>query len=130
MVSNLLNTVSEDVDKIYPMIVGCIGFAVANNFKTWTQLYRNMPAMEDIFTGKTVELPRGEELQIALRSALVRYARNHPQKDKIDHSLDFAYSLPWSFRVKLLRDYLQIPALIPILKQSSVYHAVLESGRL
>ena len=130
MVSNILNTVSEDIDKIYPMIVGCIGFAVANNFKTWTQLYRSMPAMEDIFTGKTVELPRGEELQIALRSAMVRYGRNHPQKDKIDHSLDLACRLPWSFRVNLLRDYLQVPVLLPILKQNSVYRAALESGQL
>ena len=130
MVSNILNTVSEDVDKIYPMLVGCIGFAVANNFKTWTQLYRAMPSMEDIFLGGRAETPRSEELQIALRSVMVHYARRHPQEIKLDYSIDYACRLPWSFRVKLLRDYMQIPELIPMLKRNSVYQTAKENGQL
>ncbi|MBQ2445552.1 MAG: AAA family ATPase [Oscillospiraceae bacterium] len=130
MVSNILNTVSEDVDKIYPMLVGCIGFAVANNFKTWTQIYRAMPSMEDIFLGDRAETPRSEELQIALRSVMVRYARRHPQEIKLDYSIDYACRLPWSFRVKLLRDYMQIPELIPMLKRNSVYQTAKENGQL
>ncbi len=130
MVSNILNTVCEDISQIYPLLVGCIGYGAASNFKAWTQLYRSMPSMEDIFAGANADTPRAAELQIALRSAMVRFARRHPQKEGIDHSVDYACKLPWGFRVKLLHDYLQIPKLKPFLEANPIYQTAVQNSQL
>ena len=128
MVSNILNSISPDIEKIYPMIVGCIGDAAADSFKTWTELYKSMPPVERIFAGEQAELPKAAELQIVLRSVMVAYARRHPEKTLIDNSVDFACRMPWSFRGKLLHDYKHIPEVRPILETNEVFQTALRSG--
>ncbi len=128
MVSNILNTVSQNLPEIYPMIIGCIGHGTAANFKTWTELYRSMPSMADIFAGKEVSVPNAPELQIALRSAMVSYARKHPDQKGMDNSIDFACKLPWSFRRRLLHDYSLIPALRPLLRNNEIFRTATEDG--
>ena len=128
MVSRILQDVSTDMTVVYPMIVGCVGQTAASGFQTWTELYREMPSVEDIFLGKKVETPNAKELHIALRSAMVAYARNHPKKEQIDNSITYACRLPWSFRGLLLHDYACIPALEPILRQNEVYQMALRDG--
>ena len=128
MVSRILLDVSDDIDAVYPMLVGCVGQTAASGFRTWTELYRQMPSVEDIFHGKQVETPNVKELHIALRSAMVVYARQHPKKELIDNSIVYACRLPWSFRGLLLHDYARIPALEPILRQNEVYQMALRDG--
>ena len=38
MVSNLLNTVSDDIDKMYSLIAGLVGSGVAVEFRTWAKV--------------------------------------------------------------------------------------------
>lgn len=128
MVSNLLTSVSEDIDSIYPMILGCIGNNATSDFVTWTELYQGMPSVEDIFNGKGREIPKQNEHLIALRSAMVEFARNHPFKELIDNSIEYACRLPWTFRDKLLHDYACITELAPILNDNNIYKTALENG--
>ena len=128
MVSNILK-ISKDFKEIYPMIIGCIGHYTASNFKTWVELYENMPSVEAIFDGKEVDLPKASELQIALRSAMVAYARTHPEKTLIDNSIDFACKLPWTFRGKLMHDYYYIPEVRPIIAENEVFIMAKRNGQ-
>lgn len=128
MVSNILTTVSEKIEEVYPMIIGCVGYNSASNFRMWCELYDTMPSIEAIFAGESVEAPKAQELQIALRSAMVAYARKFPIKDWIDNSIDFACKLPWSFRGKLMNDYHCIPEVRPILKENEVYQTALRDN--
>lgn len=128
MVSNILSTVSEDIDAIYPMIIGCIGHNGASRLKVWAELYKSMPSMTDIFDGKKVESPKEQELYIVLRSAMVEYARTHPEKEKIDNSVAFSCSLPIAFRKKLLHDYYQMPQIRPIIVENEVFKTALKDG--
>lgn len=130
MVSNILHTISDEIEEVYPMIVGCIGHTAASNFRTWIELYENMPSMEDIFAGNNVEIPKAQELQIVLRSAMVAYARKHPNKEGINHSIDFACKLPWSFRGKLLRDYCCIPRVYEVVVDNDVYQTAVKDGQI
>ncbi|MDD6175998.1 MAG: MoxR family ATPase [Firmicutes bacterium] len=127
MVSNILNTVSDDPESVYPMIVGCIGHSAAGNFRTWTELYQTMPPVEDIFAGKETAVPKAPELLIALRSAMTAYARKHPDKRLIDHSVDYACKLPWAFRGKLLHDYCCIPEVCPIIRENDVFKTAMRN---
>lgn len=128
MVSNILSTVSEDIDAVYPMIIGCIGHNGASRLKVWSELYKSMPSMHAIFSGKYVEPPKEQELYIALRSAMVEYARKYPEKEKIDNSVAFACNLPLAFRKKLLHDYYQVPDIRPIIKENEVFKTALKDG--
>lgn len=110
MVSNILNYVSEDVEAVYDLIAGCIGSAEADSFREWTNLYTKLPNPEDIFRGETPVKPKAAELRIALCTVMTEYARKHPDEEEISHSIDFACTLPFEFRNKLMHDYSLIPA--------------------
>lgn len=128
MVSNILNTVSQDLEVVYPLIAGCIGQLTAETFRGWCGLYANMPSIADIFRGKQVTAPQAEELQIVLRSAMVAYARQHPTQEGIDHSIDYACGLPFQFRLKLLRDYCRISQVRPLVERNDVYQTARKQG--
>ncbi len=128
MVSNILNSISDDIDAVYPMIIGCIGLDAAARFRTWALLYKKMPSIENIFMGKDAHIPKANELHIVLRSAMVAYARKHPVKEMIDNSIDFACKLPWAFRKQLLHDYYQIFDVQPILAENEVFKTALKES--
>lgn len=128
MVSNILNEVTDNIDAVYPMIAGCIGSYTASNFRTWARLHDNMPDIDTIFSGKMKEIPRAEELLIALQAAMVRYARDHISEKGITNSIEYACRLPWSFRRRLLHDYALIPDIRSIIKDNEVYKAAVKDG--
>lgn len=128
MVSNILAYVSEDVAAVYPMIVGCVGETAGSLFRTWTQIYAELPSLDTIFHGKSEELPKEKEVHIALKSAMVDYARKHPDKELIDASIDYACRMPWSFRGRLLQDYYCIPEIRGFLKENEVFRTAVRDG--
>lgn len=128
MVSNILNEVSENIENVYPMIVGCIGYNTASNFRTWSKLYDNMPDLKDIFSSRIKDIPKAEELLTVLRSAMVRYARDHISEKGINNSIEYACKLPWSFRKKLLHDYSLIPEIREIILDNEVYKSAVKDG--
>lgn len=129
LVSNILTNVTDKIDAVFPMIVGCIGYNTASNLQSWSEIYRNLPRMEKIFSGFTEHADlKAPEMLIALRSAMVSYAKKHPKQQSIDKSINFSCSLPWAFRRKLLHDYYQIPELRPIVKENEIFKAALQDG--
>ncbi len=109
MVSNILNTVNDDVDKMYSLIAGLIGTGVAIEFKTWTKVYKNLPSIEAIFDGKMPPIPKNTDTLYALTSSMVVYAKKHKDNlEKIGNSIAYANKMPADFSVVLLRDYMYI----------------------
>ena len=128
MVSNILNNVSSDIRTVYPLIVGCIGINAAGNLKTWCDIYRQIPPMDKIFSGSATAFPKAPELLTALSSAMVRYALLHPEREKLNCSVEYACRLPWSFRCSLFHDYSLLPELDALLSENSVYLEAKRNG--
>ena len=128
MVSNILRHVSEDMEVIAPLVSGCIGTSVAYSFAKWCTLFRSLPDVARIFTGEKVHVENVPELFEALRSEMVSYARMHPKKELIDHSVRFAVEQPWAFRTDLLHDYQHIPQLRSVLEQNDIYSEAVKAG--
>ena len=106
MVSNLLNHVEDDVDKMYPLIAGLVGCGVAVEFRTWAAVYHQLPSVKDIFEGKRPPLPSGTDALYALTSARVSYAREHKDNmTMIANSIAYADRMPPDFSAVLLKDY-------------------------
>ena len=109
MVSNLLNAVSDDVDKMYPMIAGLVGTGVAVEMRTWTRIYKNLPAIEDVFAGCASAPPRSTDALYALSSSMVAYARDHKDDiPKIANSIRYAEQMPPDFSTVYMKDLMYI----------------------
>ena len=109
MVSDLLSGVSDDVDAMYPMIAGLVGTGAAVEFRTWANVYRTLPSIEDIFDGKMPPPPSETDAMYALTSAMTAYARQHKHNlQGIANSIRYADRLPPDFAAVMLRDYMYI----------------------
>lgn len=109
MVSNLLNAVSDDIEKMYAQIAGLVGSGVAVEFRTWAKVYNELPTMEDIFDGKNPVMPKNTDSMYALTSAMTAYARGHKNDLKrIANSLIYANRMPADFSAVLMKDYMYI----------------------
>lgn len=111
MVSNILNTVSDDIDKMYMLIAGLVGTGVAVEFRTWAKVYNSLPDIEDIFNGKMPPMPKNTDAMYALVSSMTAYAREHKNEmNKITNSIIYADRMPPDFSAVLLKDYMYIEA--------------------
>ena len=128
MVSNILNTISDRIEIVAPLVSGCIGEQTAYLFRKWCSVFKELPKAEKVFAGERVTLQNTPELQTAFRSLMVAYARMHPEKELIDRSIEFALGQPWSFRGELLHDYKCIPGLKQILEENPVYRDAVKAG--
>ena len=109
MVSNYLNIVNKSVDKLYPLIAGCVGSGVAVEFRTYCEVYADLPKMEDVFGGKNPEMPKSGDALYALISSMTAYAREHKEDMKmIENSIVYAKKMPVDYSTVLLRSYMSI----------------------
>ena len=109
MVSNILNNVEDDVEKMFSLISGLVGKGVAVEFRTWAKIYNSLPSIEDIFNGKNPAVPNDTATLYALISSMVCYAREHKDDmNKISNSISYANNMPPDFSAVLLRDYMYI----------------------
>lgn len=109
MVSNIMNGISDDINKVYSLIAGVVGTGVAIEFRTWTKVYDNLPAIEDIFEGKMPSVPKNTDALYALTSAMTEYAKEHKDDlTRIGNSIRYSELLPPDFSVVLLKDYMYI----------------------
>ena len=109
MVSNLLNSVTDDAVRMFPLIAGIVGTGTAIEFRTWAQVFDALPSIEDIFEGKAVPIPKSTDVLYALVSAMTSFAREHKGNLRmITNSIRFADKLPPDFSVILLKDYMYL----------------------
>ena len=109
MVSNILNGISDDVEEMYSLIAGVVGCGAAVEFRTWAQVYKDLPKIEDIFDGKMPPLPKSTDAMYALTTSMTAYARAHKDDlSRIANSIRYADRMPPDFSAVLLRDYMYI----------------------
>jgi hypothetical protein len=109
MASNILNSVSDDIDRSYTLIAGCIGSGAAVEFRTWCAIYDKLPDIKEIFDGKCTDVPQQTDVMYAVISSMVSYAAKHKDElDKIANSIGYAQKLPPDFATILLKDYMFI----------------------
>ena len=109
MVSNILNGIDDDIDNMFSLIAGIVGTGVAVEFRTWAKVYKNLPAIEDIFDGKMPAIPQSTDAMYALTASMTTYARNHKyEMSRIANSIRYADKMPPDFGAVLMKDYMYI----------------------
>lgn len=105
MVSNVLNWIDDDIDSMYYLIAGLVGTGAAVEFRTWAKVYKNLPAVEDIFDGKMPQMPKDTDVMYALTASMTAYARMHKDEmSRIANSIRYADKMPPDFSAVLLKD--------------------------
>ena len=109
MVSNVLNGVSDDIKKVYPLISGLVGSGTAIEFRTWLEVYKDLPSIKDIFEGKNPSVPENTDAMYALISSMTAYAREHQDDvQQIANSIRYVNQLPPDFGSVLMKDYIYL----------------------
>lgn len=109
MVSNIMNGISDDVEKMYSLIAGIVGTEAAVEFRTWVKVYKDIPSIEDIFDGKNPPLPGNTDALYALTSSMTAYAKEHlDELDRIANSIQYGDKMPPDFSTLLMKDYMYI----------------------
>ena len=123
MVSNILNSVCGDLNKVYPLVEGCIGTRTAGSFRAWCEIFNKLPPIEDAFCDDfgSCSLPVRPEAMLAFVSKMVAYASGERTEKEIRNSIEYAAKLPNEIKYKLFDDYLRIKSIQPALKKSRSY---------
>lgn len=108
MVSNILNYVSENIADVFPLIAGCIGDDAAYELLTWSEVYKKVPDIESVFSGKAAGIPSRPEILFALSSEISAYARKHHSESEIKNAVAYVCRLPAEFKNRIFTDLLQI----------------------
>ena len=106
MVSRILNDVQNNPAKMQPLIAGLVGAGVAMEFRAWCATHKDIPSMEDVFHGRTTDVPKKTDSMYALISAMTAYASRHRSDGTmIGCSIAYAKNLPADFAELLVRNY-------------------------
>lgn len=106
MVSNILNSVCDDVSVMYPMIAGLIGSGLAVEFRSWCGMNGELPDIEGIFDGTEFSVPKTSDAMYAVITSMAEYAKDHKyETDRIGNSLSYASKFPADYVAILLKEY-------------------------
>ena len=121
MVSNILNYVSEDLDEVFPIIVGCIGEGAAYSFKVWHEIYAKLPSVEDIFNGEAATVPTKPEILYALAGDILAYAKRNTSEAKMKNAIFFVSKMPREFKNKIFADLLTVKHMIKVMQNNVAF---------
>lgn len=122
MVSNILNSVSDNVVDVLPLIVGCIGSVSAYEFLLWTEVYNKTPDVDDIFSGATEKVPTRPEILYALTSKIYGAVKKHMKAEEINNLIAYAEKLPIEFKSRVYTDLLKQKKIYPILQNNKNFN--------
>ena len=86
-----------------------MGIGTAIEFKSYCEVYRKLPSLDDIFSGRCSEIPKTADVLYALVSSMTEYARKCKDNlTKITNSIDYAFKMPPDFSAVLMKNYLYL----------------------
>ena len=109
MVNNFLTKI-PDLDLCFNLIAGCIGIGNATEFKSYTDVYKDLPNIDDIFAGKNVDAPKSPDVNYALSSAIVsRVVRDGVTKKQFGSLFNWMMNWSVEFTTITIKDMITSP---------------------
>ena len=110
-VSHLLTTTGQTPDQIHTLLGGCIGLSTVGEFEAWCKVYRQLPSVQDILSGKYVAPVRGTDVTYAVISSLLSCMSQGSDRltvTQIDHACSYASRLSADFAAVFFRGLMAI----------------------
>lgn len=121
MVSNILNSVTDNPSNIFPLIAGCIGSDIATDFCAWSEIYGKIPTIESVLAGKATTVPTRPEALYALVGDLTLAAHVFKTERAVCNLVTYTAKLAPEFKHILFSDLLKIEDIRPTLKMCKEY---------
>lgn len=106
-VSNILNNISDNIDDVYPLVSGLVGSGSALEFRTYCNIYHNLPDYKDVYNGKVTKVPGRTDVMYALIGSLVMHIEEYITKPTaLSNLARYAQQFPNDFSTMMLTDLL------------------------
>ncbi len=105
-VSNTLEVMEEEPRQIHELIAGCVGVTTALAFEAWCDIYKTLPAVEDIFSGRCRTAVKTHDALYALISSMITYVGQHKNNLKVselENGCRYAAAFPADFGAMFFR---------------------------
>ncbi|MEA1917603.1 MAG: MoxR family ATPase [Campylobacterota bacterium] len=101
MLSNIITSCS-DINSIYPIIYGCVGYGAGIEFVSFIKVYKTLPNVDAILNESDYEsVPTEPSALYALCAALIEKYENSSQARNL---FNYSKKLPVEFAVMLIKD--------------------------
>ncbi len=100
MLSTILYN-SEDINKLSPIIYGCVGYGAGIEFSSFVKVYKTLPNIDAILAGESQSVPSEPSALYALCAAIIEKYRNLEEAESL---LGYSKYLPVEFAVMLIKD--------------------------
>lgn len=110
-VSRLLTTTGKEPDEIHELLCGCIGVSTAGEFEAWSRVYRHLPTVEDILSGKCTTQIKGADKTYAIISSLIScisQRREDVTGRELENVCRYASRFPADFSALFFRGLLKL----------------------
>jgi len=88
------------------LLSGAIGKDLAIKFYNFKKVMHNLPNINDILEGKSVEFQKSPQVLFAIISALI-FKLKSANKNQIENAIKFSFKLPKEFAIMLIKDMQQ-----------------------
>ena len=110
-VSRLLTTTGKEPMEIHDLLCGCIGVSNAVEFEAWCNVYRHLPSMSEILSGKSTKPVKGADAAYAviasLLSCIVQKGENVTELE-LENACRYVGQFPADFSAMFFRGLLQM----------------------
>ena len=110
-VSRLLATTGKGPMEIHDLLCGCIGVSNAVEFEAWCNVYRHLPSMSEILSGKSTKPVKGADAAYAviasLLSCIVQKGENVTELE-LENACRYVGQFPADFSAMFFRGLLQM----------------------
>lgn len=122
-VSRLLKVTGKEPKELHDLISGCIGESTAGEFEAWCRVYRKVPFVEDILSGKyTAQIKEMDVIYALISSLLARIGQGGDRitGKELENACRYASHFPADFSALFFRGLLHIEGMnLKLLKVAS-----------
>lgn len=131
-VSRLLTTTGKNPEDLHTLLCGCIGVSNAGEFEAWCRICGQLPAVEDILSGKALTPPRGTDVAYALVSSLLaclRQRRERISPRELENVCAYISRMPSDFACMFFRNLLKLEGMNMMLAKIQTFSAWMKKNR-
>ena len=131
-VSRLLRTTGKDPERLHELIAGCLGVSSAGEFETWCRVYRKLPSVSDILSGRCVAKPKETDVLYALNSSLlacVSQRKDTISARELENVCRYVSGFPTDFSALFFRGLLNVEDMNLKLAGSSSFAAWMKKNK-
>lgn len=110
-VSRLLKITGKEPRELHDPVSGCIGLSAAGEFEAWCKVYKQLPSVADILSGKCTKPVKGMDITYALLTSLLSAVMQRGEEissQELSNACSYVSRFPADFAALFFRGLLKM----------------------